>query len=69
MDLPYTWLLKMMPGMPKARKSGNWEHLMPWNLKAEDLITDAYGPAVPSWWGSYFGCASFPIEAKSPEFP
>jgi len=44
---PYTWLLKVMRGLPEARKSGNWEHLMPWNLKAEDLITEAYGSTVP----------------------
>ena len=45
---PYTWLLKVMRGMPGASKSGNWEHLMPWNCKAEDLITDAYGSEVPN---------------------
>jgi transposase len=45
---PYTWLLKVMRGLPEARKSGNWEHLMPWNLKAEDLITEAYGSTVPT---------------------
>ena len=45
---PYTWLLKVMRGLPEARKSGNWEHLMPWNCKAEDLITDAYGSEVPN---------------------
>jgi transposase len=45
---PYTWLLKVMRGLPEARKSGNWEHLMPWNLKAEDLITEAYGSTVPN---------------------
>jgi hypothetical protein len=45
---PYTWLLKVMRGLPEARKSGNWEHLMPWNLKAKDLITEAYGSTVPS---------------------
>jgi hypothetical protein len=44
---PYTWLLKVMRGLPEARKSGNWEHLMPCNLKAEDLITEAYGSTVP----------------------
>ena len=38
---PYTWLLKVMRGLPEATKSGNWEPLMPWNLKAENLITDA----------------------------
>lgn len=45
---PYTWLLKVMRGLPEATKSGNWEPLMPWNLKAEDLITDAYGSKVPT---------------------
>ena len=45
---PYTWLLKVMRGLPEARKNGNWEHLMPWNLKAEDLITEAYGSTVPT---------------------
>ena len=45
---PYTWLLKVMRGLLEARKSGNWEHLMPWNLKAEDLITEAYGSTVPT---------------------
>lgn len=45
---PYTWLLKVMRGLPEAIKSGNWEHLMPWNLKAEDLITEAYGSTAPS---------------------
>ena len=45
---PYTWLLKVMRGLPEASKSGNWEPLMPWNCKAEDLITDAYGSTVPT---------------------
>jgi transposase len=45
---PYTWLLKVMRGMPEAMKSGNWEHLMPWNCKADDLITEAYGSTVPT---------------------
>ena len=45
---PYTWLLKVMRGMPGASKSGNWEHLMPWNCKAEDLITEAYGSTGPT---------------------
>ena len=45
---PYTWLLKVMRDLPEARKSGNWEHLMPWNCKAEDLITEAYGSTVPN---------------------
>ena len=45
---PYIWLLKVMRGLPDASKSGNWEPLMPWNCKAEDLITDAYGSTVPT---------------------
>jgi hypothetical protein len=45
---PYTWLLKVMRGLPDASKSGNWEPLIPWNCKAEDLITDAYGSKVPT---------------------
>jgi transposase len=45
---PYTWLLKLMRGLPEASKSGNFEHLMPWNCKAEDLITDAYGSTGPT---------------------
>lgn len=45
---PYTWLLKVMRGWPDASKSGHWEPLMPWNLKAEDLITEAYGSTAPS---------------------
>jgi transposase len=44
---PYTWLVKVMRGLPEARKAGNWEPLMPWNLKAEDLITEAYGSTGP----------------------
>ena len=45
---PYTWLLKVMRGLPEASKSGDWGTLMPWNCKAEDLITDAYGSTVPN---------------------
>jgi transposase len=45
---PYIWLLKVMRGLPDASKSGNWEPLMPWNCKAEDLITDAYGSTIPT---------------------
>jgi transposase len=45
---PYTWLLKVMRGWPDASKSGHWEPLMPWNLKAEDLITEAYGSTGPN---------------------
>jgi hypothetical protein len=45
---PYTWLLKVMRGLPEASKSGNWEHLMPWKYKAGDLITNACGSTVPT---------------------
>ncbi|NBS17894.1 MAG: IS66 family transposase [Gammaproteobacteria bacterium] len=45
---PYTWLLKVMRGLPEASKSGDFEHLMPWNCKAEDLIMDAYGSTGPT---------------------
>jgi transposase len=44
---PYTWLVKVMQGVPEARKAGNREQLMPWNLKAEDLITEAYVSTGP----------------------
>ena len=44
---PYTWLLKVMRGLPEASKSGEWDHLMPWNCKAEDLITEAYESTGP----------------------
>ena len=45
---PYTWLTKVMKELPKARKEKQWEHLLPWNCKAEDLITEAYGSEVPT---------------------
>lgn len=45
---PYTWLLKVMRGLPDTSKSGNREPLMPWNCKAEDLITEAYGSTAPN---------------------
>jgi len=45
---PYTWLTKVMKELPKARKEKQWEHLLPWNCKAEDLITEAYSSEVPT---------------------
>jgi glucan phosphorylase len=45
---PYTWLTKVMRELPKARKEKQWEHLLPWNFKAEDLIMEAYSSEVPT---------------------
>jgi glucan phosphorylase len=45
---PYTWLTKVMRELPKARKEKQWEHLLPWNCKAEDLITEVYSSEVPT---------------------
>jgi len=40
---PYNWLCKVLRELPKARKSKAYEHLLPWNLKADELIANAYG--------------------------
>ena len=45
---PYTWLLKVMRSPPGASKIGDLEHLVPWNCKAEGLITEAYDSEVPN---------------------
>jgi hypothetical protein len=36
---PHSWLNHVMRELPKAREMKSYDHLLPWNLSADDLIT------------------------------
>lgn len=44
---PYSWLHHVMRELPKAREMGVYDHLLPWNLSAADLIREAYAAEAP----------------------
>ena len=50
---PHSWLNHVMRELPKAREMKSYDHLLPWNLNAADLIRDAYLREAPSWWCAY----------------
>ena len=45
---PHSWLNHVMRELPKAREMKSYDHLLPWNLNAADLIRDAYLREAPS---------------------
>jgi len=50
---PHSWLNHVLRERPKAREMKSYDHLLPWNLNAADLIRDAYLREAPSWWCAY----------------
>ena len=38
---PYSWLNYAMRELPRAMELKEYDHLLPWNLSAEDLISEA----------------------------
>ena len=45
---PHSWLNHVMRELPKAREMKSYDHLLPWNLSADDLIRDAYLAEAPT---------------------
>ena len=45
---PHSWLHHVMRELPKAREMKSYDHLLPWNLVADDLIRDTYLPEAPT---------------------
>ena len=45
---PYSWLHHVMRELPKAREMGVYDHLLPWNLSADDLIRESYAAEAPT---------------------
>ena len=45
---PHSWLNHVMRELPKAREMKSYDHLLPWNLNADDLISNAYTAEAPT---------------------
>ena len=45
---PWTWLCRVMRDLPDIRVTGQWDSLLPWNFRGDELITQACDSKAPT---------------------